>query len=217
MVELLKDTDEEEGNDSTFIENVLSQIESDGVTRVFCDKEGSRAVEWLLKTSDCDATFLRSLLEPAVADFDFVVKDRCGSHPTEALLKAAGRRLNIVRNSSSETLEALFLQVFKDIKASLGDLLTHPYASHVVCAAVQGVSGVYIADRLTRSRYSRKFRKVKLEDEEFQKGAVLERSVAVPETFAMPVLDMAYCMFLCYLLCLQPHLVHSVKTSMAVV
>ena len=43
VVELLKDTDEEEGSDSTFTENVLSQIESDGVTRVFCDKEGSRA------------------------------------------------------------------------------------------------------------------------------------------------------------------------------
>ena len=188
VVDLLKERDEEEGSDSTFAENVLSQIESDGVRRVLCDKEGSRAVEWLLKTSDCDVAFLKSLLEPIAADFDSVAKDRCGSHPMEALLKAAGRQLSAVRNSSCENLEALFLQVFRDIKTSLGDLLTHPYASHVVCAAVQGVSGVYVADRLTRSRYSREFRKVKLDDEECQKGAVLERSVAVPETF-MAVLN----------------------------
>ena len=51
----------------------------------------------------------------------------------------------------------------------------------MVCVAVQGVSGVYIADCLTRSGRV-------LDDEECQKGAVLERGVAVPESF-MAVLN----------------------------
>ena len=182
VADLLKDRDEEEETDSTFNENVLRQIQSDGVVRVFCDKDGSRAVERLLQTSDCNVTFLRSLWEPIMADFDSVAKDRCGSHPMEALLKAVGRQLS-GGSSDCENLEMLFLQVFEDIKASLGGLLTHRYASHVVCAAVQVVSGVYVAERLTRSRYSQEFRKAKLEDRMQQTGAVLERSVAVTQMF----------------------------------
>lgn len=180
VAELLNDKDEEEKRDSAFTENVLGQIQSDRVTRVFCDKDGSRAVEGLLQTIECDPTTLVALLQPVVTDFDSVARDRCGSHPVEALLKAVGRQLN---NSNCATLETLFLQIFDGIKARLGDLLTHPYASHVLSAAVQVVSGVYVTQRLTRSRYSREFRKVKLEDEKWQSGVVLERSVSVPQTF----------------------------------
>lgn len=180
VAELLKDEDKEEKTDGAFTENVLGQIQSDGVTRVFCDKDGSRAVEQLLQTLECNSTVLESLLEPVVADFDSVAKDRCGSHPVEALLKAVGRQLN---GNHCATIEALFLQIFDDIKANLGDLLTHPYASHVVSAAVQVVSGVYVTERLTRSRYSREFRKAKLEDEKRQSGTLLEQNVYVPQTF----------------------------------
>ena len=186
VADLLNDRDDEEEVDSTFTENVLRQIEADGVSRVFCDKDGSRAVEQLVQTCKSDVAFLRALLEPVVADFHSVAKDRCGSHPTEALLKAMGRHIVLNRSSTNadESLETIFLGVFEDMRASLSDLLTHPYACHVVCAAVQVVSGVYVAERMTRSRYSRDFRKAKLEDEGRQSGPVLERSVSIPLTFA---------------------------------
>ena len=187
VVDLLKDRDEEEETDAAFFENVLGQIQSDGVARVFCDKEGSRAVERLLQAPESDAAFVTPLLEPVVADFNSVAKDRCGSHAMEAVLKSVGRQLE--HTDSRQTLEPLFLRVFQDIKASLCDLLSHPYASHVVCAAVQVVSGVYVAERLTRSRYSREFRKAKMEGEgEHQSKAVFQRSVAVPQSF-MDVLN----------------------------
>ena len=192
VVDILKDSDDDEETDNTFTQNVLEQIRSDGVSRVFCDKEGSRAVERLLQTCKFDDACLRSLLEPVLVDFHAVARDRCGSHPTEALLKEVGRLVYNSKGTAStvrEALVALFLEVFKDIKTNLGDLLTHPYASHVMCTAVQVLSGVYISERLTRSRYSREFRRAKLEDEQEQSGGVvLERSATVPEAFTT-VLD----------------------------
>ena len=182
VVDLLKDRDKEEEADRTFAENLLQQMQADGVSKVFCDKDGSRAVERLLQTSERDAAFLQSLLEPVVNSFHSVARDRCGSHPMEALLKAVGRQITSGR--STESLESSFLQVFEGLKPILSDLLSHRYASHVMCAAIQAVSGVYIAENLTRSRYSQEFRKAKFEDErQQQSGAVLERSVAVPQTF----------------------------------
>lgn len=188
VIDILKDRDKEEEADKTFSENVLQQIQSDDVSRVFCDKDGSRVVERLLQTCECDAAFLKSLLEPVVTSFHAVSRDRCGSHPMESLLKAVGRQLTsgtLTGNTSdAEELESIFLGVFEDIESSLCDMLTHRYASHVVCAVIQAVSGVYIAEHLTRSRYSQDFRRAKLEEEKQQEsGAVLERSVAVPQAF----------------------------------
>ena len=185
IVDLLNDRDEQKEADSTFTRNVLEQIQTDGVLRVFCDKDGSRAVERLLQVCECDASFLEDLLQPVVSDFRRVAENRCGSHSTEALLKAVGRQIHgRTSGGDDKNLETLFLQVFDDLKSSLEDLLTHPYASHVVCTAVQVLSGVYVAERLTRSRYSREFRKAKLEEEnQPQTGAVVERCVSVPETF----------------------------------
>ena len=194
VVDILKERDGDEETD-TFTENVLQQIQSDGVVRVFCDKEGSRAVERLLQACKCDNACLRSLLEPIVTNFHSVAQDRCGSHPTEALIKEVGRHIfnqgsgdggddgDGDTTSTNETLEILFLKIFEGIKPNLGDMLTHPYASHVMCTAVQVLSGVYVAEYLTRSRYSREFRKAKLEDEQAQKGDIIERSSTVPETF----------------------------------
>ena len=185
IVDLLNDRNEEEEEDSGFTQNVLRQIQADGVSRVFCDKDGSRAVERLLQVCKVDTTFLKELLESVEAEFRRVAEDRCGSHSIEALLKAVGRQVSSVTTSEEENhLETLFLRVFASLKCSLGDLLTHPYASHVVCTAVQVLSGVYMSERLTRSRYSREFRRAKLESEPTpQTGAVVERCVSVPQTF----------------------------------
>ena len=195
IVDLLNDREDEEEAEGTFTQNVLRQIQADGVSRVFCDKDGSRAVERLLQVCQCDASGLRDLTEPLASDFRSVAEDRCGSHSTEALLKAVGRQVNGGSSDGEyKTLEALFLQVFNNIKSSLCELLTHPYASHVVCTAVQVLSGVYVAERLTRSRYSREFRKAKLQPEsQPQTGAVVERCVSVPQTFTTALNSLSRC------------------------
>ena len=194
VVDLLNDRDEGEETGETFAQNVLRQIQVDGVSRVFCDKDGSRAVERLLQCRNCDAEILQSLLESVSTDFRRVAADRCGSHSTEALLKAVGRLVNTSTADTEDNLETLFLQVFSDASSSLSDLLAHPYASHVVCTAVQVLSGVYVAERLTRSRYSREFRKAKLEEERpVPTGAVVERRVAVPHTFTAELNKLGRC------------------------
>ena len=183
IVDLLSSRDDGEEEDGAFAQNVLLQIQADGVTRVFCDKDGSRAVERLLQGHECDSAFLKTLLEPVAGDFRHVAGDRCGSHSTEALLKATGRHMHThTPTDTDEGLGTLFLKVVADITSSLADLLTHQYASHVVCTAVQVLSGVYVAERLTRSRYSREFRKAKLEedDKQMQTSTVVERHV--PDT-----------------------------------
>ena len=174
--DLLKDKEP----DNVFYKNLLEQIQSDGIARVFCDKDGSRIVERILQTQDCDAAFIKALLEPVIPDFNSVASDRCGSHSLEALVKAVGR---VTDSGDPDTLQPLFLQGCYSIKTGLSDFLIHPYAGHVVAAVAQVLSGVYIAEHLTRSRYSREFRKAKMERDEQQRKAIVERKVAVPQSF----------------------------------
>ena len=169
-----------EETDNIFSNNIVRQIQSDGVARVFCDKDGSRTVELLLQTRECDASLIKTFLEPIIPSFNSVATDRCGSHSLEALVKAVGAMVDC---DDSESLQSLFLRGCSCIRGSLSDLLVHPYAGHVVASVVQVLSGVYVADHLTRSRYSQEFRKAKMDRDERQRKTVVDRKVAVPQSF----------------------------------
>ena len=174
--ELLK----EEETDNVFLNNVVRQIQSDGVARVFCDKDGSKAVELLLQTRECDAALVKTLLEPILPSFNSVATDRCGSHSLEALVKAVGAAVDC---DETESLQSLFLRGCSCIRGSLCDLLIHPYAGHVVASVVQVLSGVYVADYLTRSRYSQELRKAKMNRDERQRKPVIDCKVTIPQCF----------------------------------
>ena len=168
--------------DSNVCENVFDQIKSDGITRVFCDKGGSRVIERLLQDDVLDESCIKTLLDAVISNLSAVASDRCGSHSLEALIKAIGKSKSLSTEDSDDAILPSFLQVCEDIVSCIGHFLTQPYASHVVCAAVQVLSGVHIPDCLTRSRYSQEFRKAKMEDEK-QGKIVKEPKMTVPEVF----------------------------------
>ena len=182
-VESFLDGEEEEGS-QLFLKNVAEQVISDGAVRVCCDKDGSRAVERLLQHSVLDVPSIRKILGALSPEYCNLIMNRCGSHIVEALLKAAAVLFETNRLEPPDELLQDILSLCDTLKEHMSVFITHPYASHVLSALVQVLSGVYLSDHASRSRYSQEFRKAKMSDSTGQRGVVrIERIRRVPDSF----------------------------------
>lgn len=152
---------DDEGEDrELFCRNVVKQVcDEDGVTRVSCDKDGSRALERLLREKLVDSESLINLVDGVLANFSDIAKNRCGSHVVEVLLKT----VTSASISSSELFDKL-LELCRLLTEHFSDFVVHSYASHVMSSLIQAVSGVHLSDHTSRSRYSQEFRKAKMAD-----------------------------------------------------
>ena len=175
----------EGGNeDELFLKNVLEQVLADGAKRVCCDKDGSKAVERILRSLRVDAPSLQKLIEALSGDYHNLAADRCGSHVMETLLRESAR---LLKTDGSEDLQDHFFSMCTTMKIHLSEFIAHPYASHVLSVMVQVLSGVYVSDHLSRSKYSQEFRKAKMTPVTSlskQKGeGQVETKIDVPESF----------------------------------
>lgn len=139
-VESFLDGDEhdEDGDTQLFLKNVVEQIISDDA-KVCCDKDGSRAVERLLRHQTTDLATVQKLVEVLAAHCGELAANRCGSHVMEALMKAAAAQLSAVSadsNSSSvgdlQTLQEGFLSMCAVMRDRVHVFIVQPYASHVL-------------------------------------------------------------------------------------
>ena len=150
---------DEEGEDrELFCQNVIKQVcGKDGVARVCCDKDGSRALERLLQEELIDSESMRDLVDGILAEYYQITKNKCGSHVVEILLKTVKPS-----ESTSTELAEKFHRLCSLLTENLSDFVGHPYASHVTSSLIQAVSGVHLSDLISRSRYSQEFRKAKM-------------------------------------------------------
>lgn len=150
---------DEEGEDrELFCQNVIKQVcGKDGVARVCCDKDGSRALERLLREKLIDSESMRDLVDGILADYYQIAKNKCGSHVVEILLKTVKPS-----ESTSTELTEKFHGLCSSLTEKLSDFVGHPYASHVTSSLIQAVSGIHLSDHISRSRYSQEFRKAKM-------------------------------------------------------
>lgn len=150
-----------------FSQNVMKQVISDGVARVCCDKDGSRALEQLFVQGLIQPDTLGIFLEAVLADYAKVATNRCGSHVIEVLLKSLAKGISR-DDGSTESLTSdvigQFLSLCTHLKEHVPEFIGHRYASHVISSLVQALSGVYVGDHVSRSRYSQEFRKAKMPD-----------------------------------------------------
>ena len=180
---------EEEGDGLSdrglFAKNVMKQVcEKDGVVRVCCDKDGSRALERLLKERLVDPDSMRDFIDGILADYCQISKNKCGSHVIEVLLKS----MPVPDGVSQSDLTEKFLTLCKLLIDHVQEFVVHPYASHVTSSLIQTVSGVRLGDHMTRSRYSQEFRKAKMAN--FTKEQTTVSVHTVPESFSKLLLKM---------------------------
>ena len=157
-VELFLDGTRGEG-DELFLKNVLQQVISDGTCRVCCDKDGSRAIERLLRDSVVDVLSLQNLTEALIPECPTLAQDRCGSHVLEALMKTAA---GVIAKQEDKALYDSLEVLICNLKGHIAEFVAHPYASHVLSMALQVLAGSYCGDEVCRSKYSQEFRKAKL-------------------------------------------------------
>ena len=168
---------------SLFTRNVMKQVISDGVARVCCDKDGSRALEHLFNQESVEADSLKDFLDAVLADYCVLATNRCGSHVMEVLLKSLTK--SVASTDDTDTLQRDILEQFQllcvHLKDHVSEFIVHPYASHVISSLVQALSGVYLRDHVSRSRYSQEFRKAKMSDSSSDKTKV--SIITVPASF----------------------------------
>lgn len=158
--------------EDVFLRNVVDQVISDGVRLVSCDKDGSRALELLLQHFSMDSESTKKLMSSVESDFFKLCVNRCGSHVIQALLRVAANHTS----SGDDELLTLFLSLVSTVEEKVAEYIRHPYASHVLGGVIQNLGGVYLSERVGRSRYSQEFRKVKMV------GAVTKKASTQVET-----------------------------------
>lgn len=159
----------EEGGEegAIYLKNVVDQVITDGARLVSCDKDGSKALELLLRHYTVDAQSLVKLGKAVGQDFFKLCVNRCGSHVMQTLLHATGNVLSHHGGDGGDgnqesDLISLFMELLSVIQDKLSDCIHHQYASHVLGGVLQVLGGVTLADKLGRSRYSLEFRTAKM-------------------------------------------------------
>ena len=149
---------------SLFTRNVMKQVISDGVARVCCDKDGSRALEHLFNQESVEADSLKDFLDAVLTDYCVLATNRYRSHVMEVLLKSLTK--SVASTDETDTVQRDILEQFQllcvHLKDHVSEFIVH--ASHVISSLVQALSGVYLGDHVSRSRYSQEFRKAKMSD-----------------------------------------------------
>ena len=165
-IESLFEGEEEGGQETIYLKNVIDQVITDGARLVSCDKDGSKAVELLLRHYTVNSHSLKKLMNAVKSDFFKLCVNRCGSHVMQALLQATG---NCVcqsnwnaSDSEHEELMSVFIELVGVIQQKVLDCIRHPYASHVLGSLLQVLGGVKLPEKLGRSRYSLEFRSAKM-------------------------------------------------------
>ena len=191
-VESFLDGDEhdEEDDAQLFLKNVVEQIISDDAKRVCCDKDGSRALERLLRHQTTDLATVQKLVEVLSAHCGELAVNRCGSHVMEALMKAAAAQLSASADSNRssvddlQTLQEGFLSMCAVMRDRVHEFIVQPYASHVLSSLVQVLSGVYFTDHTSRSRSSKEFRKAKMAEDSTHRGVLrIDKMMQTPSVF----------------------------------
>ena len=176
--------DEEEGGEGDiFLKNVVDQVIVDGVRLVSCDKDGSRALERLLQHHSVDCHSAKKLMKAVEPDFFKICVNRCGSHVMQGLVHLASHTL-LTQHPEDPVLLQLLSSFMATVLEKVSDYIRHPYASHVLGGVVQDLGGVWLGERVGRSRYSQEFRKAKM----VGVGVRRPSSSAVPE-WSLKLLD----------------------------
>ena len=167
-IESILEEENERGRGSVYLKNVIDQVVTDGTRLVSCDKDGSKALEMLLRHQAADSHSLKKIMKALKPDFFKLCVNRCGSHVVQALLESTGCRICQFSTSLSADnsfdceLVVLFSELVGVVQEKLLDCMKHPYASHVLCSLLQVLGGVRLPEKLERSRYSLEFRTAKM-------------------------------------------------------
>ena len=182
-IESVLEGESEGAEGAIYLKNVVDQVVTDGARLVSCDKDGSKALELLLRHYTVNLHSLNKLMKAVRQDFFKLCVNRCGSHVMQALLVMAGRALSgyHTEDGKDDEVMQLFMEFVYVFQERLSDCIRHPYASHVLGVVLQVLGGMKLADKLGRSRYSLEFRSAKMTSAE--KVTVPELMPVVPEVF----------------------------------
>jgi len=167
-IESILEEENDRGRASVYLKNVIDQVITDGTRLVSCDKDGSKALEMLLRHQAADSHSLKKIVKAVKQDFFKVCVNRCGSHVMQALLESVGNSIcqsatSLSPDSSFDCeLVSLFSELVGVVQEKLLDCMKHPYASHVLGSVLQVLGGVRLPEKLGRSRYSLDFRTAKM-------------------------------------------------------
>lgn len=162
-IESVLEGEAEGGEGAIYLKNVVDQVVTDGARLVSCDKDGSKALELLLRHYTVNSHCLKKLMRAVRQDFFKLCVNRCGSHVMQALLHVAGHALSgHTDGGHDDELMELFMDFVSVIQEKLSDCIRHSYASHVLGGLLQVLGGIKLADKLERSRYSLEFRTAKM-------------------------------------------------------
>ena len=148
---------------SLFVENVFTQIDQKEV-QLCCDQTISIVMEKLLPIFT--AIQIRKFVSNIERFWKLVIMDKFGSHVIQALISNALETIKadqevkekIIKKKPCQeampNMEVVFLRLCDFLHENIQELIGHKYASHVVRAMLEALSGVRISEKIVRSRSS---------------------------------------------------------------
>ncbi|XP_065065192.1 uncharacterized protein LOC135691299 [Rhopilema esculentum] len=148
------DSFEDAESKELFLNNVLDQTGEGPRT---CQLAKHRLTSKILETliGMCNSRQFLSLLKSLVDGALLVSSDRFGSHVIEKAVSMVPVHLNCKMDDVTTEIEQVFCNFVKVIKKNVAELMRDTYSSHIVSTVIQVLSGICVADAVSRSRNSR--------------------------------------------------------------